>query len=227
MDANEVKKKFFDVTPPTASAPKTPAKKRQLVVVNSNVEAEDTTPLPSEFNETDGAAETTKVEVKREKVIQPPSPEITPELTPADVKEPEKAVEQPAETVPDETAEGTQEETKAEEVAPEPIGVDPISVAEQQPAEPKEEFKSEPEDKDVSVASTFTAIDSLPDDNQKAADAVKTDTQEPRLYDTKAYHIPIKETTHGHGTKSAFVFGALFAVVFVGGLVYVLAVIAK
>ncbi|MFO0882028.1 MAG: hypothetical protein U0491_01085 [Candidatus Saccharimonadales bacterium] len=227
MDANEVKKKFFDVTPPAESAPKASTKKRQLVVVDSNADAEDITPLPSEFNKTDDTTETTKVEVKREKVIQPPTLEAAPEQTPTDTKESEKVVEQPTGSAPEETAEVAKDEDGIEEPKVETIGVDPIPANEEKPAEPVEEPKPEPEDKDVPIANTFTTIDSLPDDNQKAADAVKTDTQEPRLYDTKAYHIPIKETTHGHGTKSAFVFGALFAVVFVGGLVYVLAVIAK
>lgn len=79
------------------------------------------------------------------------------------------------------------------------------------------------EDKDTAINGSFASVDGLPDANIAAANKIKDGMQEPKIYDTTAYHVPIKETVHGHGgVKGAFIFGSVFAVVVVSAIVFVM-----
>ena len=84
----------------------------------------------------------------------------------------------------------------------------------------------QPKPKDVentTIEVDKTLANVLPDPATRAANAVKDEMQEPRIYDTTAYHVPIKDTVHNHGgVKSALIFGVIFAIVVVGGLILVL-----
>ncbi len=227
MDANDVKKKFFDVTPPSTSPAKVSPKKRQVIVNEPNEESNDTILPTTEFEEAK-PPEAAKVEVKREKIVQPPeSDDKSEEAKEKTEPTPETlTVASPVVETEEVNSQIEPEVEKTPEDVPlkEELGVNPLPTV-----EPEQEAPTitnpEPEDVDTPITTTYSATDSLPEDT--TTDATKTETQEPKIYDTTAYHIPIKETTHGHGTKSAFIFGTVFALVFVGGLVYVLAVVAK
>lgn len=68
-------------------------------------------------------------------------------------------------------------------------------------------------------ASPYEAVDSLPDMSEKKTTEL-TDTMDgPRIYDTKEYVVPIKDTMHSHGTLGKVIAGVLSAVIIVGGLV--------
>jgi len=220
MDSNEVKKRFVnDVSAPVAtkSAPVLETKKRQTIVVSDDLaDQTNVDPLlpPSEYTAHKDAAPTSA-----EKVIQPPSAamdeptqakpiKVASETSPV-ITEAEEPVPAPAELA-----------EEAPKVAAEVPAVDPLpeSVPEEQKEEPAEEI---PEDKDEPMPDTFEASDALPDSSERAANEIKDGMQDPKLYDTTAYHVPIKETHHSHGgVKAALVFGALFALIVVGGAVY-------
>ena len=207
MDSNEVKKRFVnDVAAPAAtkSAPTLELNKRQTITVSdANTELEDTLLAPAEMPE---AKDKPLLTPTAEKVIQPPKDM---ELAPP--------VEEHAD-VPTDAPEPVKVEAPTVDPLPEQAPAQPEQVAEAKPAEP--------EDKDVPVSEVYQASDALPDDTEKAANAIKDGMQEPKLYDTTAYHVPIKETHHGHGsTKAALVFGALCALIAVGGALYFMFVI--
>lgn len=102
----------------------------------------------------------------------------------------------------------------------EPPQVDPLPEAASETAEPE---PAEIADKDEVVADNFKTNDALPDKSQLAARDTKGTMQDPKIFDTTAYHVAIKETHHSHGSpKAAFLFGTVFALVVVAGAVYVL-----
>ncbi len=79
-------------------------------------------------------------------------------------------------------------------------------------------------DKDVPVSQEQFALANISEDSsKKAADAAKTEVQEPKIYDTKEYYVPIGKTHHKHGgAKGAFIFGIICAVVIVAAALYVM-----
>ena len=233
MDSNELKKKFFDVAPPKqAPAPQASVQqhKNQMINVTSGDESETTI---------DPMLATVATVVHREKVIETPESMRTPaetDIVPSTTEvtnEPETPV-----TVEQTTAEPTPvDATRSEpDTVPEPMAetiespptVDPLpetanADTEQSAPVDSPDTQEQPADKDVPVieTETYAASDALPDDSQKLAGDTKATMQDPKIYDTNVYHVPIKETVHGHGSaKAAFAFGALCAVVAVAAAVY-------
>lgn len=236
MDANDVKKKFFDITPPSSAAsnskaPKIVPQKRQVMVSEPDSQPADVLLPPSEVG-TSSEKTVKPPTTQKAKTILPPAPEETAAKKADDtkedsVKEAESIVPSPSvETEVAEASEGQTTELPPSELtdstpasSDEMPAVDPLPTSTAQEPEEAPVSEPEPEDKETPVTDTFSAKDSLPDDSQKAADAIKTEMQEPKIYDTTAYHVPIKETMHGHGVTSAFVFGAIFAVITVAGII--------
>lgn len=232
MDSNEVKKRFVnDVTPPTsvATAPVVEPKSRQTIIVNEPTDEPHIDPLlaPTEYMSHKKAV----VASSPEKVIEvpaEPSKTATTDAPPSDsrsdseiksasdldvVPAPEELKEQPvakeieAEVVPKEAVE-----------AP---AVNPLPETSNSETEPELEVDPEPADKDEPVSDNYEVSDALPDDSTRAANDIKQGMQDPKLYDTTAYHVPIKETHHSHGgVKAALTFGVFFAAAVVGGAIY-------
>lgn len=126
--------------------------------------------------------------------------------------------EGPKAVTPIDEDEAKEPETVSGDAIPEPQ-VSNTQTTVETPTEPSES----PEAKDTIVTPSYSSVDSLPDKSEAAANSLKDDMQEPKIYDTSVYHVPIKETVHGHGgVKSALVFGLIFAIVVVGGLVFVI-----
>lgn len=236
MDSNELKKKFFDVAPPKQAAPAQASvqqHKSQMISVNSDDDTETTIdPMLASVNAV----------VHREKVIETPD-SLQNISEPAVKSDAVKQAQEPEEPV---SAEPTEEQSNS--VAPTPIEpiaepaatveaietpptVDPlpetvVAESEQTAAPESSNSEEQPDDKDVPVINTepYAASDALPDDSQKLAGDTKASMQDPKIYDTTVYHVPIKETVHGHGSaKAAFAFGALCAVVAVAAAVYFMA----
>lgn len=65
-------------------------------------------------------------------------------------------------------------------------------------------------------ASPYEASDALPDMSQQLTTKLTNDMQTPRIYDTKEYIVPIKDTMHSHGTIGILVAGLVSAAVVVG-----------
>lgn len=66
-------------------------------------------------------------------------------------------------------------------------------------------------------------IDALPDPGEKAAIEAQDNMQEPKIYDTKEYYVPIGKAHHKHGnTKMAFFFGVLLAILVIAAAVYIM-----
>ncbi len=78
----------------------------------------------------------------------------------------------------------------------------------------------EPEKLEPTVTVEYSA-DPLPDHSQKNTKDTKDVMQQPTVYDTKEYYLPIKESHHGHGSKKqAIIFGIIFAVALIALLVF-------
>jgi hypothetical protein len=79
-------------------------------------------------------------------------------------------------------------------------------------------------DKDVPIPEEqFASADITEDPGKKVAEAAKAEMQEPKIYDTKEYYVPIGKMHHKHGSKKgAFVFGVICAVVVVATTVCVM-----
>ncbi|MEI6237385.1 MAG: hypothetical protein WCP03_02185 [Candidatus Saccharibacteria bacterium] len=74
----------------------------------------------------------------------------------------------------------------------------------------------------------FVASDALPDPSQPANDDTNQDMQDPKIFDTKEYHVPIGNTHHSHGSlKMALVFGVLCAAIVVGIVLYYVLKVSK
>lgn len=126
-----------------------------------------------------------------------------------------------------ETPQAVETPDKTEEVVP--IAADDTvaelspsaSVVDEKAPEKPEKVVEAIEDKDIPASEPFASVDGLPDANASAANKIKDEMQEPKIYDTTAYHVAIKETVHGHGgLKGAFIFGTIFAIVVVGVIVF-------
>ena len=222
MDANDVKKKFFDVTPPSAPAvQKATIKKRQVIVSDPTESTDESAEATTTQIAADPAKTSKKLTVKHEKIVAPPQPSDT--VSTESVEDAPTTATPPPEPTEGEPVDVSATDANSEPPAPpEPIGSDPLPVAKEEP--PVEQTPPQPEDTDTPVSQAFTVTDALPEARPALTG---TEVQEPKIYDTTAYHVPIKETTHGHGTVSAFVFGAIFAVVTVSGIIYAVLVFAK
>lgn len=127
----------------------------------------------------------------------------------------EAASTAPVETVPEsamakeaETTEPEQPEAEAEE---EELETEEQIVTET--AEPEEEKPEEPEEEPAApIKESFGMVDAGLDDSQRATAAAKEAMQEPKIYDTKAYYVPIGNSHHKHGhVAGAIVAGILTA----------------
>ena len=67
-------------------------------------------------------------------------------------------------------------------------------------------------------SSPYEASDSLPDISEKKTTEMTNEMDSPRIYDTKEYIVPIKDTMHSHGTTGKVVAGILSALIVVGAL---------
>lgn len=217
MDSDEVKKRLVnDVTPPALpSAPTVVPRNRQTIAISEDVSEPQADPLlpPSEY------VAQRKVVPSPEKVIAVPAAEPTPVPSPVAVApvatEPSEPEPVPA---PEEFSEPEIKNSAAKEIvelpAVNPLPETPITQKiEQAPVE----------DKDEPVADSYQVSDALPDTSERTASAIKEGMQDPKLYDTTAYHVPIKETHHSHGgLKAALAFGIVFAAAVVGGAIYLI-----
>jgi len=134
--------------------------------------------------------------------------------------EPEAAPEEPVQAAPKEelaTQQPEIEKEPLEQTEPEAASEAPLKAA------PKEESNTI-----LSPADRFTASDALPDPGQTASDEAKEEMQDPKIFDTKEYYVPIGVTHHSHGgLKMAFAFGILCAVVVVGAILFYVLKIGK
>lgn len=196
MDSNEVKKRLVnDVTSPAVTKKTAPTvtPKQRKIITVDNAEESDNNPLLPPAEPVSSQKATTAERVVKPLTTETPKDELP--KTPAKTTD---AAEMP-------------------EVNPLPETTEP------EPAEAVPNDKSESKETEDTVAASYQATDALPDNSQQAAAAIKNTMQEPKIFDTTAYHIPIKETHHTHGSsKMAFTVGTLFALVVVSAAVYVL-----
>jgi|GEM_PF-6453581 len=209
MDSDEVKKRFVnDVAPPALpSTPTVVPRNRQTIAISEDVSEPQADPLlpPSEY-------------VAQRKVVPGPEKVLVPESTsvPSLVAVASVPSETPEPGVVPAPVEFSDSEIKE---AVEPTTVSPLPET---PAAQKVEQAPVAEDKDE-PADGYQVSDALPDTSERSASAIKEGMQDPKLYDTTAYHVPIKETHHSHGgLKAALAFGTVFAVVVVGGAIYLI-----
>jgi hypothetical protein len=91
--------------------------------------------------------------------------------------------------------------------------------------EPSAELVTETETQEVAEPKpeSFESTDALPDDNDKRTAEVVDKMQQPRIFDTKEYFVPIHETTHSHGFVKGSIVAAVVTVVIMLAVVGVLA----
>lgn len=90
------------------------------------------------------------------------------------------------------------------------------------------EISRKEDDTPLPAAERFTASDALPDPGKTASDEAKQEMQDPKIFDTKEYYVPIGVTHHKHGSlKMAFLFGVICAVVVVGAIIFYVLKISK
>jgi len=219
MDSEKVKKKFFDITPPQPSAaPSAPTvPKRQMIAVS---EATDV-PVAD-----DPLLDSKPAQIHKVDDIVPIATKETEADTPADIVEAPKTVDKdavevakevPESAVAVEATEPVVATPKAEATTVEPLPETTADTTEANATDASTTIDS----KETLVKEQYEATDALPDPSQTAAKNIQASMQEPKIYDTTAYHIPIKDAGHGHGgVKMAFLFGAIFAVIVVAGVVY-------
>lgn len=226
MDSNEVKKKFFDVAPPKSAASSPPIvqpRKNQMISI--------TEPEPAATDGPNTLLAPSDNIPHRELIIDVPTPKTEsvtqpePEVVSAEAltkNQPEVVADtEPEEPIAAKVDE--QEQVAVDEPATEASAIDPLpeTVAAESSQEPQPSEKELAEaDKEIPASEGYAISDALPD---KSVSEAKDAMQDPKIYDTNAYHVPIKETHHGHGSaKAAFAFGALFAAAVVACALYVM-----
>lgn len=226
MDAEDVKNRFQDILPPDSAKNVTEINKQnRKMIVNDPIE-------PSQTQQSIIKPKNLyPLEIDRETTVDPmltkPDQDANTVQTPGHMDEPSESRENIYKVnQPSLNTETAKTDTQTIPVSPEPTTIgneDPSTPTEVSPTEPLE---AETIAKDNVVdTDTETGTAGLPDPATRAANAIKDQMQEPKIYDTNTYHVPINETTHSHGgVKSALVFGAIFAVVVVGGLIFVLSI---
>lgn len=75
---------------------------------------------------------------------------------------------------------------------------------------PKKTYKN---DKSLTISTTYEASDSLPNNIDIKTTEATNNMQSPRIYDTKEYFVPIKDTTHSHGHLGTILAGLVAAAV--------------
>ena len=166
------------------------------------------TPLPDKKAPSDSVEpeqETANNDVKDNSTQEVPKTNNDPES---------QATEPLAEVQPDSKTEPTQES---------PAKPADDKTPEESPKDSKEQPAQEPEGKDVPIPQDqFANTDSVENNNKKTAVPAE-DIQDPKIYDTKEYYVPIGKIHHKHGgLRGAFVFGIICALLVVAATLYVL-----
>lgn len=74
----------------------------------------------------------------------------------------------------------------------------------------------------------FTVTDSMPDPGEQVAKTAQDNMQNPKIYDTKEYYVPIGDTHHTHGNlKGALIFGMICAIIVIGAVIYLMFRVGK
>lgn len=185
-------KKFFDVAHPNEAGPSVQIAQRKRIVI-------------------DDVQERTLAE------SQDAQPDVTP----------------PKATPPPESANESQEGVQApqEEVRIEPLATEEPTLVQDEAAiePPVEQEAPAPTTTDLSPSVQETTIsgaavsDAVPDISQTMTAKAEETMQHPKAFDTTEYFVPIATTTHKHGhLVESLIFGAIFAIVVVGAVVYFL-----
>lgn len=84
-------------------------------------------------------------------------------------------------------------------------------------------------DKDVPMSEEqFATANITEDPGKKVAETAKANMQEPKIYDTKEYYVPIGRAHHKHGgLKGPFVFGIICAIIVVAVALYAMYLLGK
>jgi hypothetical protein len=102
--------------------------------------------------------------------------------------------------------------TEAPSSEPEPTATPDVAP----PVAPQEESPAPA----PAPSAPYEATDSLPDTNAIETTQATDNMQSPRIYDTKEYVVPIKDTMHSHGTLGKIV-AAFVSVAVMLGILYV------
>lgn len=203
--------KVFDVAPP-ATAPEKQATQtvpvRKIMVTDPNPSEATTAPEVTETSED-------------QKNVSRKAPTIAPINLAVTAEQPEQQAEAPAETdsadPKPEAITGQTTEAEAQEPAlPE--------TSEDETSEKEDPEKDEPDEApDTPIKESFASTDALPNDSQRASAAAKETMQDPKIFDTKAYYVPIGNTKHKHThARNSAIAGFITAAVVLGAVyVYV------
>ena len=104
--------------------------------------------------------------------------------------------------------------------------LEPVQTAQQPSVQAQDEVAASADDAEQKdqlpreqPTSAYEASDSLPDVSKTLTTEATDAMQSPRIYDTKEYIVPIKDTVHSHGTMGTIIAGIISAIVVVGGIV--------
>jgi hypothetical protein len=100
-----------------------------------------------------------------------------------------------------------------------PDNTEATAAIDDKTADTKDTKPTEVPSEKTGPASPYEAVDSLPDMSEKKTTELTDQMEGPRIYDTKEYVVPIKDTMHSHGTLGKILAGIISAVIVVGGLV--------
>ncbi|HUD03386.1 MAG TPA: hypothetical protein VMR51_01205 [Patescibacteria group bacterium] len=239
MDS-DTKKKYFDVAKPAPSAPSVHLQNRQTLKpdpeiakkASKEIEAASDTLLDPANSNPPAALPVSHPDLKIDKSAsettdEAATSESTEENTDktADKTEDIPAVDPLPGTVKEEVSE--KEETPKDESTEEKPETEDENEPKTEPADESKDAKDEP-DTPAPPKERYAATDALPDPGEKAAVEAKETMQDPKIFDTKEYYVPIGNTHHGHGhLKAALLFGVICAVVVIGAAIYIMSRLAK
>jgi hypothetical protein len=250
---SDTDKKYFDVAKPrntqAAGAPVVKNSKRQMInIIDDKKPPEETSPKSNSEDDTksfdDTLMDQPEASVPATKPLSHPDLDVPVEIEyeeekPDDTdKQDEKKPESTDEGKPfvdplPGTIEKEPEPPKKDDPEPakeETEEVDEASADQKtvQSESSEQAVKKAEPDEPASSTERFATTDALPEASQPATDEAKDEMQDPKIYDTKEYYVPIGNSYHSHGgLKMAFAFGILCAVIVVGAIVYYMLKIGK
>ena len=126
--------------------------------------------------------------------------------------------------IAEETTKDNTQESTTQDKSPEPVKAEEtVTVSGEKRIEPLSQPDNSAEKNLETEKPTEPQEQATPDSSQLMTAKAEAQMQNPKLFDTKEYHLPITQSVHGHGSKFvAVIFGIIFAFLALGAVLYFL-----